>query len=109
MAAFVRVVTATGARRGEACALRWSDVDFEARTVTIDESIVASHGGAIVKGPKTRASIRRLSVDVGTAEVLAKLREVQRGAAGDVRDRDPRRELRVQLRAWGETTPISPT
>ena len=82
VSAFVRVaVTATGARRGEACALRWSDVDFEARTVTIDESIVASRGGAIVKGPKTRASIRRLSVDTGTAEVLATLYEVQRELA----------------------------
>jgi len=81
VAAFVRVVTATGVRRGEACALRWSDVDFEARTITIDESIVASRGGAIVKGPKTRASIRRLSIDTGTVEVLAALRDEQRELA----------------------------
>ena len=81
VAAFIRVVTATGVRRGEACALRWSDVDFENRTVTIDESIVAVCGGAIVKGPRTRASIRRLSIDSGTAEVLAGLRETQRELA----------------------------
>jgi integrase len=81
VAAFVRVVTATGVRRGEACALRWSDVDIEARTITIDESIVASRGGAIVKGPKTRASVRRLSIDAGTVEVLAALRDEQSGLA----------------------------
>jgi integrase len=81
VAAFVRVVTATGVRRGEACALRWSDIDFENRTIIIDESIVASRGGAIVKGPKTRASIRRLSIDAGTADVLASLLDEQRALA----------------------------
>ncbi len=81
VAAFIRVVTATGVRRGEACALRWSDVDFAARTITIDESIVASRGGAIVKGPKTRASIRRLSIDPGTVEILTALRDEQRELA----------------------------
>jgi integrase len=100
VAAFVRVVTATGVRRGEACALRWSDVDFEARTITIDESIVASRGGAIVKGPKTRASIRRLSIDTGTVEVLAALRDEQRELAA-MCDRADRRELRLLLRARG--------
>ena len=81
VAAFVRFLTATGVRRGEACALRWSDVDLENRTITIDESIVSSRGGATVKSPKTRASIRRLSIDTGTAEVLATLRKEQRGLA----------------------------
>jgi integrase len=81
VAAFVRVVTATGVRRGEACALRWYDVDFAARTITIDESIVTSRGGAIVKGPKTGASVRRLSIDTGTVEVLAVLQDEQRQLA----------------------------
>jgi integrase len=107
VAAFVRVVTATGARRGEACALRWSDVDFEARTVTIDESIVASRGGAIVKGPKTRASIRRLSVDTGTAEVLATLYEVQRELA-EMCETDIRDESFVFSFEPGGTTPPYP-
>ena len=30
--AFVRLVAATGVRRGEACALRWSDIDWESGT-----------------------------------------------------------------------------
>lgn len=81
VAVFVRAVTATRVRRGEACALRWSDVDLENRKVTIDESIVASRGGAIVRGPKTRASIRRLSIDTGTADVLASLHDEQCGFA----------------------------
>jgi integrase len=73
VATFMRVVTATGMRRGEACALRWSDVDFERATVVVDESIVAAAGGAIVKAPKTRASIRKLTVDPGTLSALRRL------------------------------------
>ncbi|MGH9150895.1 MAG: tyrosine-type recombinase/integrase [Acidimicrobiales bacterium] len=38
--AFIRVVAATGARRGEACALRWSDIDWEAHAVRIDEAVI---------------------------------------------------------------------
>jgi integrase len=75
--AFLRVVTATGMRRGEACALRWSDIDASRRVLVIDESVVAAHGGAVVKAPKTRASIRALAIDAGTAELLETLRVEQ--------------------------------
>lgn len=73
----LRVVAATGMRRGEACALRWSDLDFEEGSVTIDESIVTADGGAMVKSPKTRASIRHLALDPGTLDELQALRKVQ--------------------------------
>jgi integrase len=76
-AGFLRLVTATGMRRGEACALRWSDVDFETAVVTVDESVVAAAGGAVVKAPKTRASIRQLSVDAGTLTLLRRLQAEQ--------------------------------
>jgi len=74
VAVFLRVLTATGARRGEICALRWEDLDEGRSAVTIDESVVAAKGGAIVKGPKTRASVRTLAVDSGTLERLRVLR-----------------------------------
>jgi integrase len=77
VAVFVRVLAATGMRRGEACALRWSDVDEEFRSIRIDESIVTAAGGAEVKGPKTRASIRRTAIDAGTGAELRRLRSVQ--------------------------------
>jgi integrase len=76
-AVFLRLVAATGVRRGEACALRWSDVDFDHRTVQVDESIVASSGGATVKAPKTRASIRKLALDGETLRQLDGLKEEQ--------------------------------
>jgi integrase len=77
IAVFVRLLAATGMRRGEACALRWSDVDEEHGAVRINESVVVAAGGAEVKGPKTRASIRRTAIDSATAEELRQLRSVQ--------------------------------
>ena len=75
--AFVRVVAATGLRRGEAASMRWSDVDWEDSAITVDEAVVAAKGGVVVKGPKTRASIRRLALDPGTLEALRRLRRLQ--------------------------------
>jgi integrase len=82
-AACIRVIAATGARRGEACALRWSDIDWAKGRITIDESVVASRGGASVKSPKTRASIRVLALDAGTLAQLDQLRRVQERLAAD--------------------------
>jgi len=45
----LRVAAATGARRGEVCALRWSDVDLEAGAVVIARSTAAA---AISRSPR---------------------------------------------------------
>jgi integrase len=80
----LRFIAATGVRRGEACALRWSDLDTRKKTVVIDESVVAGDGGASVKAPKTRASIRTIAIDPGTVEQLKVLKDEQRQLAADV-------------------------
>jgi integrase len=80
-AAFLRVISATGVRRGEACALRWSDIDLKSRTLRIDESVVAGPGGASIKQPKTRASVRTLAIDSATTAELRRLQIEQRDLA----------------------------
>lgn len=82
----LRVVAATGMRRGEACALRWSDIDWEAGALTIDEPVIPGEGGAVIKSPKTRASIRRVAIDQGTVLALRQLRTEQEelAAIGEV-------------------------
>jgi integrase len=80
---FVLIVAATGMRRGEACALRWSDVDLHAGTVRIDESVISAKGGALVKGPKTGASIRRVALDAAAVEALRALKHEQARLASD--------------------------
>lgn len=81
MSAFVRLVAATGMRRGEACAIRWSDVDSDAAVVRVDEGVVAVLGGARTRGPKTRASVRSVAVDAATANELRALRDEQENLA----------------------------
>jgi integrase len=79
----LRVIAATGIRRGEAGALRWSDIDWRRSTITIDEAVIPSDGGAVIKSPKTRTSIRQVAIDKTTLAQLQELRKEQKGLASD--------------------------
>lgn len=68
-------------RRGEGCGLRWSDIGWDAGTVRVDEAVVAADGGAVVRQPKTRASVRTLAIDAGTLAQLRELEAVQQQLA----------------------------
>jgi integrase len=74
LAALLRVLVATGARRGEACGLRWSDLDLDARTAVICRSVASVAGGSVVKDTKTHAA-RRLALDPATVAALQRRRE----------------------------------
>ena len=74
IAMFLRLAVVTGARRGELCALRWSDLDWPPSRLTIARSIVdGSREKLIEKDTKTHAS-RRIVLDTATAELLEKRR-----------------------------------
>jgi integrase len=75
--AFLRVLAATGMRRGEACALRWDDLDLGRGIIAVDKGVITAKGGAIVKAPKTRASVRRVACDDRTAAAFRALRAEQ--------------------------------
>jgi integrase len=83
--ALLRVLTATGARRGEVCGLRWSDLDRSTGTLSITRSIASVAGGTVVKDTKTHAS-RRIALDDATLSVLDEQRRrlEQRAAACEV-------------------------
>ena len=76
------MVASSGMRRGEVCALRWNDLNFVASTIVIDESVIAAEGGASVKGPKTRASVRTIAIDYETLSCLKELHLIQADLAG---------------------------
>jgi integrase len=83
LAAFVRLTAATGARRGELCALRWSGIDWNASCVQIEEAVIAVRGGTALKGPKTQASVRRVAIDAGSLEAVTRLRAEREAIAAD--------------------------
>jgi len=61
----------TGLRRAEIAGLRWSNVDLEARTVSIERNRVQAGAGNVVENdPKTLSSRRTLPLDDGLAAVL---------------------------------------
>lgn len=71
LVAIYEVLAFAGLRRGEACALRWSDVDLTTGVITVRTNLV-NVGGKIVEGrPKTRRGERR--VDVGQRTIGALL------------------------------------
>ena len=72
--ALLRVLTATGARRGEVCGIRWSDIDRGSRTLSITRAIASVAGGTVVKDTKTHAS-RRIALDDATLAILDAQRE----------------------------------
>lgn len=77
----IRLIAATGMRRGEAAALRWSDISFESREVIVDESVIGAQGTLIVKSPKTSGSLRTVAIDEETVRVLEGLRGSQLAVA----------------------------
>lgn len=59
---FAIIMLLTGLRRGELCALSWENVDLDARTITVTESISDNNGTPVRGKPKTEASVRVLPI-----------------------------------------------
>lgn len=63
-----------GLRRGEICALKWSDFDWKNKTVRINKATVQSEDGWSTKTPKSFAGYRTLSLSDGLIEELNKIK-----------------------------------
>jgi integrase len=66
---FLEVSAATGARRGEVLALRWSDI--QGSDVVITRSLTQTKQALKFKDPKTEDSARPVSLPASTIEALA--------------------------------------
>lgn len=85
----IRLALYTGMREGEICGLRWKNVDLEARTLRVCESIgraksvdigeedegSAVYAGLYVKKPKTKGSERMVSYPEAVARALGARRD----------------------------------
>lgn len=72
----ILTVAFTGARLNEVLALQWSDVNFEAKTLSIVRAIepTKKHGRRI-KAPKTARGVRTITIDGALIEVLREVRD----------------------------------
>ena len=70
--ALFSVALSLGLRRGEALGLRWQDIDFQARTLRVTQSLSRLNKQLVLSEPKTKNSRRTLDLPESLA---AKLRE----------------------------------
>ena len=68
---YFKLVLATGMRRGEACGLRWSDINWKKRSIHVQRTVIKlSHEPIFVKLPKTASGDRVVYVSKEMAKLL---------------------------------------
>lgn len=71
------LIASTGLRKGEALALKWSDIDFAARTLTVRGTLSRIDGRLIVTEPKTEKSRRKVPLRGSVESILKGHRKAQ--------------------------------
>ncbi len=105
-----RIAATTGVRRGEVIGLAWPDVDFDAGTISIKQTIQNDNGTLYSKGPKSRNGYRTIGLDPDTIRQLRRHRIrmlEERAAAGAAYQPEPLGHDFV-FRADGTGRPLNP-
>lgn len=76
----------TGLRKGEILALEFSDVDFEADTISITKAATIVNGKQVCKQPKTKMSVRRITIPHDLTLRISALKQSREQFAADVSD-----------------------
>jgi phage integrase family protein len=66
----VHLMSYTGLRQGEALALKWSDIDFENKRITVNKTATRIKEKQTLQTPKTKNSKRVISIDPSTLSIL---------------------------------------
>ncbi|MEU4233260.1 site-specific integrase [Nonomuraea sp. NPDC026600] len=75
--ALYQLIALRGLRRGEACGLRWKEVDLDGQALTVNWQLVQLAWQVHEGTPKTDASVRTIALDTDTAQVLRAQRQQQ--------------------------------
>ena len=76
--AFFRLLVYTGIRRGEALALTWQDIDMQNNIIKINKNLSRGIDNRLmINAPKTKSSLRNISVDKETIHLLQQWRKEQ--------------------------------
>ena len=79
LTAMFRVLAFTGIRKGELQALNWDDIDFTNNTININKTLALNtEKKVVVQTPKSKSSIRCISIDDQTAKILKRWKINQR-------------------------------
>jgi integrase len=79
--AFVWAAMTTGARRGELCAVRWSDVDLDHADLVLRRSLYVDELGEVREKDTKTHQQRRIALDADTVEVLRTVLDESRSRA----------------------------
>lgn len=106
---YFKLVIATGMRRGECCGLKWSDIDWQERSIHIQRNVVKVTGeDIIVKDTKTSSGDQYVYF---SAEMESLLREYRRECEWETEAHDERNlnDDDYVFRRHGQPLPMTPT
>ncbi|MFN7150017.1 MAG: tyrosine-type recombinase/integrase [Microthrixaceae bacterium] len=104
----LRLLAATGARRGEVCGLRWRDMDLDRRVILIRSAVAQLADGSLVeKEPKSHQQ-REVAIDSGTAELLRR-HQVEQSVTIQALGNTPTPESFVLADLVADTSGMAPT
>ena len=79
LTAMFRLLAYTGIRKGELQALNWDDIDFTNNMITVNKTLALNtEKKVVVQTPKSKSSIRSISIDEQTANILKRWKLKQR-------------------------------
>lgn len=74
-----RLLAFSGTRKGELLALTWNDIDFKNNTIKINKAVSRGlNSRLLIKAPKTKSSVRDISIDTITMKILKQWRLIQK-------------------------------
>lgn len=98
---WVQMILYCGLRPGETASLKWDDVDLESETITVCSA--KESGSNTMKGPKTKAGIRRIPIPKEYLPTLKAMKYVKGGYVFTQRDGKSHITESSMKRMW-ETT-----
>lgn len=78
MTAFFRLLSFTGVHKGEALALKWSDLDFSQQRLCVSMALTRGKGNKLYTKPTRSGSGRQFTLDDETCRILALWKKEQR-------------------------------
>ncbi|MBO1515673.1 site-specific integrase [Metabacillus bambusae] len=100
MASSYQIGLTTGMRRGELLGLEWKNVNLEQGTIQVKQTVVYVNKQHIVKEPKTKNSVRTVTVPVSLIDELKKFKSVWKKDRFKVGDKWEGGEYEFLFSSW---------